>query len=1165
MSKGLQTLCLLFLSIWAYGQNFAIKGTITNENDEPIELVNVYISGSTFGTVTNRSGVFLLTNIQPGKYDLILSHVNHEVTYLPIEVNTQSIDLGTIKLKEVAYDLTTVEVNQREDKKWKRYFKRFKNFLLGDHFKNRSIDIPDSYNADFEVDGRIITEAYPFQVNIINTYTGYEIFYAVEKFQLDNKGPQFILGYPRFTPLQANDSDQEAKWEQNRFNAYKGSLRHFFKALITDELEANGFKAELTNTIIADIDENVSETNRFTVKSEEAKFKQLLTIEKTSSPGILRLKFKDYLRIFNTEEMSSNRLGQESMVHSPEGFIDVYETGIPVNPAAFYTYGYLATEGLYEMLPTDYSFTDAKEVVSNSEDPLAFTAEQLFSHVTQFPVEKVYLHLAKPYLAYNEVMWFQAYVLAGPEHIPTTLSQNLRVELLDEKLNLITDQELFIENGMAVGDFLISDTLSAGTFYLRAYTDWMLNFDEEFIALRKFEIVDKIDSAKNSMPPPTLRFFPEGGDLVVDLNSRVAFETNLPGAVKGEVRNSKNELISEFSGIDGYGSFFFKPKNEEQYFAVIEGAEAQFEFPKAKENGVVLSVKNDLQNGQLYMALSTNEPIRNKTGHFLIHTRGLIQYYEKIDWNDQAISLNVPTKVLADGLSHLTYFDENMLPQAERLIFKNENEKIQLSMEVNKNDFSLREKTEVTISVNDFAGIGKVASASVSVIDYNQINPDEAGHNIVSSLWLSSDIAGGIENSLQYVEGDVESLDKLDLILLTKGWRRFKWGNIQNDQFEITYLPKVGFSVSGKVFGNRGKKPLEDQSLLHMSQFNGQGSFQESITTAEGAFDFDELKYFEGSSFLQMNNIKNGTRLSYDELKENVAGLPIYKPFYRELRINNAEETIKKTQLSETQELLALLDSTYYRDLGTVVVEATRFDEVAANQERGQLYKAGRYSYSVTDMMKSGSYFRTPLHVLLGRMPGFTMINRIGDPLNPYVKMDRRDEGIVANTNPSILFMIDDGRVTLQDVMMLNPVRIDRIEVMKASQAFHLYGSEAGGGLVAIYTKTREELVDYNKFMSDKADSKKDFDQFILPGGYYSAREFYSPDYSIPDPDHARTDYRNIIHWETKIRTNEDGKYAFSFYNADIPTEVMILLEGITDQGEPFTATAVYNVNAARN
>ena len=50
-----------------------------------------------------------------------------------------------------------------------------------------------------------------------------------------------------------------------------------------------------------------------------------------------------------------------------------------------------------------------------------------------FVQEKVYLHLDRPYYSVGDDLWFKAYTVAGPNHTPTPLSENLFVELILQK------------------------------------------------------------------------------------------------------------------------------------------------------------------------------------------------------------------------------------------------------------------------------------------------------------------------------------------------------------------------------------------------------------------------------------------------------------------------------------------------------------------------------------------------------------------------------------------------------------------------------------------------------------------------------------------------------------------------------------------------------------
>ena len=1148
-------LFFLILSHLSFSQGFEVIGRVVDETGNPVALANVYLSGTTHGSATNEHGEFKISNIKPSQYQLIVSHVNYKLKLVNIEISLSGLDLGRISLEETTYALSEVEITKKVNKKrWNQHFKMFKEFVFGEHFKNRHIKIPNSYNADFEVDGKTIKEYYPFQLNIINTYTGFEMLYAVESFQI-GEARKHALAYVGFTPLQPNDSEQKATWENNRFAVYRGSLRHFFKSLINNELPENGFRARVSFT---------GEKGKVFQRASSAPlFDEKLKIEPIGDK--VRISFEQDLGIDYFNELGGNGNAQTSFVRTYNGYIDVYENGIPVDPGSFDIYGHLATEGLYEMLPTDYSFSDEHEKEINKADNITEIANRLFNHITEKPTEKVYLHLAKPYLAYNELMRYQAYVVAGPEHIPTTLSQNLTVELFDQDLNKINQQELFIENGMAEGDFLIADTLQSETFYLRAYTDWMLNFDEDFIELRKFEIANKQTNNTKETPTPNLRFFPEGGYLVAGLTSNIAFEYNLGKEYfSGEIRDENDEVIAKFEGKDFRGSFHFKPEKGKNYYATVNGSNNKFDLPKAKNTGVVLTANNNAEYEQLYMAVATNEPIADKAGHLLIHTRGLVQYYEKINWNDNAISVNVPTKLIADGLSHITYFDDEMTPLAERLFFKkSKEEKLKVSIDLNKRAYSLREVTQVSIDISDQDWVGQMASASVSIIDINQIDPEAFGQNILSNLLLSSDIADGIVNATKYLNGSIEELKALDLILLTKGWRRFKWEEIKENKLEIEYAPKVGFEVSGQIFANGRGKPLADQSIMHLSLFNNQNSFKESISGEDGSFHFNELKYYKNSSYLQMNDIKARNTLHFSPMSYNEASKPqfpnaLYDPVITDFK----NETERLVDIIEMQ---AILDSTYYRDLGSFVVEGKKESGFLENQERGQIYKSGAYSYDITNLMKKGYFFRSPLHALLGRLPGFEMVQNIENPMAPIVRLNRSNQGIAFNANPEPVFYLDDGKVPLEQIMVLPVFAIDRIEVLKGTQAFHTFGPEAAGGVIAIYRKTPEELEEYVRFLSNEFGSRKNFEQYILPGGYYQTREFYSPDYSTQRLEHAKTDYRNLIHWEPKIRTTESGQYQFSYYNADIPTEVMIILEGVTDHGEPFFSTKTYQVNNRDN
>jgi hypothetical protein len=78
--------------------------------------------------------------------------------------------------------------------------------------------------------------------------------------------------------------------------------------------------------------------------------------------------------------------------------------------------------------------------------------------------------------------------------------------------------------------------------------------------------------------------------------------------------------------------------------------------------------------------------------------------------------------------------------------------------------------------------------------------------------------------------------------------------------------------------------------------------------------------------------------------------------------------------------------------------------------------------------------------------------------------------------------------------------------------------------------------------------------------GFYQAREFYSPRYDVPDNRHNLDDKRTTLHWEPVVVTDAYGRAAISFFTADAASTYRIVMEGITYDGYPGTASATFVV-----
>jgi hypothetical protein len=118
---------------------------------------------------------------------------------------------------------------------------------------------------------------------------------------------------------------------------------------------------------------------------------------------------------------------------------------------------------------------------NNDDDILAKVNQQLTEWTESHPVEKVYLHFDKPYYTAGDDIWFKAYVTAGNLHHLSFNNDILNVELVNGQDSVEQSLKLQINEGLASGDFALPDTLHAGDYRIRAYTQYMLNAGQEYI------------------------------------------------------------------------------------------------------------------------------------------------------------------------------------------------------------------------------------------------------------------------------------------------------------------------------------------------------------------------------------------------------------------------------------------------------------------------------------------------------------------------------------------------------------------------------------------------------------------------------------------------------------------------------------------------------------
>jgi len=233
---------LVFIPFFSISQ-VKITGTVLNMTDtKPVASASVFLDGTTTGNETANDGTFILNNVKPGKYDLIVSILGYETYLQSILVGKQDINLAPINLISTAIQLQAVKI--KPNNKWYRLYKIFKEEFLGTskYALQSKILNPDSLDLNYDTKTRQLTARSRGFLIIENKALGYRINYLLVRFVKDSRQKQLLYkGFTKFEDIKGSPAER-LEWKKNRLDCYNGSSMHFLRAVIKDKVAAEGFE-----------------------------------------------------------------------------------------------------------------------------------------------------------------------------------------------------------------------------------------------------------------------------------------------------------------------------------------------------------------------------------------------------------------------------------------------------------------------------------------------------------------------------------------------------------------------------------------------------------------------------------------------------------------------------------------------------------------------------------------------------------------------------------------------------------------------------------------------------------------------------------------------------------------------------------------------------------
>jgi hypothetical protein len=754
--------------------------------------------------------------------------------------------------------------------------------------------------------------------------------------------------------------------------------------------------------------------------------------------------------------------------------------------------------------------------------------QQFDTHRQNNLQEKIYVHSDKNFYLAGEICWFKIYNVDGFFNKPLGLSKTAYVEILDKNNTAVLQAKAALKEGNGEGSFFLPASINSGKYKLRAYTNWMKNFSANYF----FEKTITVINSRKPYEADTLQqktsyeitFFPEGGNLVNGITSTIAFRVvNQNGkgvACQAAVINDKNDTIVKCATLKfGIGNFVLTPETAHSYKAIItlpDGKKTIQPIPAAYNNGYVMHL-TAIDTGKIKIAIQA-PPYNSLSSaiYLFVHTRQSVKLVLSGSIKNGTAEFIIDKKKLGDGISHFTVFSGERQAVCERLFFKYPEQKLQLSMAADKQEYEIRKKINIHIASADQTFNAIKANMSMAVYRTDSLQTID-GTDISNYLWLSSDLAGRVESPEYYFNNNTPDIaEAMDNLMLTHGWSRFRWEDIlENKKPAFEFVPEyTGHLVTGKIINTVTGLP-EKSIPGFLSVMNTHKNAYAATSNSEGKIKFETRDFYNDGEIIVQTNSQQDSLYKVD----------IANPFAEKFSSN-------------------IFTGQGLPKINTAALLKHNFDVQVQQTYNG--IKLNQFTMPVTDT--APFYFKSDETYLLDNYVHFTTMEEV---LREYVASVnvRKTNGRfhlpvldmlgkkVFETDPMLL--LDGVHIfDINKLMTYDPLKIKKLDVVARE---YYIGNMYFDGIVNFTT------YDGNLpgFELDPHATVIDYE------GMQLQRDFFSPVYEIQEQIDSRLpDYRYLLYWSPNVNTNTNGTTEVSFYTSDVPGKYAAVLQGITADGK---------------
>lgn len=310
--------------------------------------------------------------------------------------------------------------------------------------------------------------------------------------------------------------------------------------------------------------------------------------------------------------------------------------------------------------------------------------------------------------------------------------------------------------------------------------------------------------------------FPEGGELVAGVENRVYLEATdplgRPVDTQGTVHDARGDVVATFrTEHQGRTRVVFTPRLGNRYAVrtVATAPRDEFAMPEVRAEGIVLRALGESATGPVRVRVAGRGE-----GPWLVGVfgRGALLAQQALRPDGQGeihADVELPLPAAAGGVLRVTVFDRTLRPLAERLVQRDTEGRVQVTFTAEHPVLTPGAKQRVRVRTTDEHGVPIAAVVGAHVTDRATVSMGlEPRVGLQDHGLLFADVER-TEDLGDFFLGVEHRARNVDLLLGTRGWRRFVWqGGLEaqvaaHGERARELLAHEGYAASPQVASNQ--------------------------------------------------------------------------------------------------------------------------------------------------------------------------------------------------------------------------------------------------------------------------------------------------------------------------------------------------------------------------